>query len=108
VDWAWITGRIITATGWTFAQLNESSFCDVAELLRYWQEEPPAHVLLALRYLGASKRGKRGAPPIDEKQARSDMGQLGAMMGTPTRPMPPHLKEMIRQAEQLRTEHKGL
>lgn len=62
-------------------------------------------MILALRYLGAGKRGK---PKVDEAQARRDMGEIGSMMGTAARPMPANLKEMIRQAEQLKTTHKGL
>jgi len=96
---------VVTATGWTFDQLNDSSFCDVLDLLTYWAEEPPAHVILALRYLGAGKRGKH----VDEAQSRKDLGEMQQLPGMgPAGLMPANLKEMIRAAEQLRQEHKGL
>ena len=104
IDWPWITGKIITATGWTFDQLGESSFSDVADLLEYWIEEPPEHVILALRYLGPGKRGKK----IDEAQARKDMGEMSRIMGAPAQPLPANLKEMIRSAEQLKQKNRGL
>ena len=94
----------MTATGWTYATLYETSFCDIQELLSYWAEEPPTHVILALRYLGPSKRAKH----IDEAQARKDMGEMSRVMGAPPQPLPHNLKEMIRSAEQIKQKNKGL
>jgi hypothetical protein len=105
VDWAWITGRIITATGWTFDQLNQSSFSDVADLLAYWAEEPPTHVILALRYLGAGKRSKQ----TSEAQTRKELGEMQSLPGMgPAGSASDHVKEMIRSAELLKQQHKGL
>jgi hypothetical protein len=73
-------------------------------LLSYWVEEPPAHVTLALRYLGPSKKSKQ----IDESQARADMGEMGLILGMPAQPLPANLKEMIRAAEQIKQNNKGL
>lgn len=99
----------MTATGWTFDTINESSFCDVAELLVYWRHEPPPHVLLAMRYLGPAKGpGKRGKAGPTEAEARGDMQQLSALMGQQARPLPPHLKQAIRDAEELKKQHRGL
>jgi len=66
----------------------------------------PTHVLLSLRYLGPNKRGVRH---VDEAQARKDMGEMAQLpgMGRP-QPFPENLKEMIRNAEQLKQLHKGL
>jgi hypothetical protein len=86
--------------------LNEQSACDVVSLLEYWAEEPPAHVTLALRYLGQGKRGS--AKPIDEAQARQDMGQMGQILGQQPAPLPDHLKSMVRIAEQMKGVHKGI
>ncbi len=70
----------MTATGRSYEALYETSFCDVQDLLDYWKEEPPAHVTLALRYLGPSKRGH----VIDEAKAQSDLRALGSMLGQHT------------------------
>jgi hypothetical protein len=64
----------------------------------------PTHVLLSLRYLGPNKRARH----VDEAQARQDMGEMSKMMGMPAQPLPPNLKEMIRAAEQLKQDNKGL
>lgn len=85
--------------------MNDSSFCDVKELLDYWAEEPPPHVLLALRYLG---QGKRRGGRQNEEDLRKDLGEVAHMMGTAPQPLPAHLKAMIQQVEQVKKEHKGL
>jgi hypothetical protein len=76
----------------------------VLSLLAYWAQEPPTHVILALRYLGTSKRAKH----IDEAQARKDMGEMGRIMGMPAQQLPPNLKDMIRSAEAIKQQNKGL
>jgi len=73
------------------------------ELLAYWAEEPPAHVTLALRYLGPRKRGK----VIDEDQARQELAQIGQIVGKQARTLPAHLREMVRGAELLKRQRKG-
>ena len=96
---------MITATGWTFDILNETSFSDLVELLAYWAEEPPAHVLLALRYLGPRKAARKGPT---EEDAKRQMGELSRVFGQQAQPLPAHLKDLIRSAEQLKQQHKGL
>ena len=39
---------------------------------------------------------------------RNEMGQISAMMGKQAQPMPDSLKEMVRAAEKLKAEKKGL
>ena len=96
----------MTATGWTFEQLNESSAGDVVSLLEYWGDEPPAHVTLALRYLGQRKRGRK---LVTEQQARQQNAEIAAMPGiTAAVPLPAHLKEMMRGVEEMKAKHKGL
>lgn len=74
------------------------------ELLEYWQQEPPAHVLLALRYLGGAKRN---SGPTEE-QAKQDMGQMTALLGKSPQKLPDHLRRMVEEAEQLKQQHKGM
>lgn len=75
------------------------------ELLAYWAEEPPTHVILALRYLGAGKRAKQ----VSEAQARKDLGEMQTLPGMGmAASLPANVKEMIRQAEQLKQTCKGL
>jgi hypothetical protein len=81
-------------------------FSRIVALFKYWQTSPPVHEILAARYLDPGKRGHRRSGPSEE-QSRNDMGQVSAMLGVPAKPLPDHLKEMIRAAEQLKTEKKG-
>ena len=75
--------------------VHETSFRELTELLGYWSEEPPTHVLLALRYLG--ERKKKPAQ-TDEKFAQDGL-ELQRMLGTAAKPMPPHVREMAEWAE---------
>ena len=97
----------MTATGWTFDELNESQACDVLALLASWVEEPPTHVSLAAiaHFLGVGAVVK---PKIDADQARNDMAEMGKMFQQQARPLPPHLKELVRGAEELKRCRKGL
>ncbi len=61
---------------------------------------------LALRYLGQGKRGS--AKQVDETQARQDMGQMGQILGQQAGALPDHLKSMVRFAEQMKVDHKGI
>ena len=73
--------------------IDEEPVAYILDLLRYWAEEPPTHVLLALRYLGERKKPKAKS----EEQMREQMRGLGPMMGS-ARPMPAHLREMAEWA----------
>jgi hypothetical protein len=86
----------VTATGWTFDALNETSFSDVAELLAYWAEEPPAHVILALRYLGERKAKQ----PKSEQEAFDQLHQFAQLAEQPALPLPSHLREMAEWGDQ--------
>lgn len=57
---------------------------NIIGLLKYWREEPPAHVILALRYLGPSKStdsagapSRRKASPADEELQAGMLHQIG-------------------------------
>lgn len=46
-DWPQLFGHIITATGWTRRKVEALTLQEANELLEYWNEHPPAYVLLA-------------------------------------------------------------
>jgi hypothetical protein len=70
---------------------------DIADLLEYWLEEPPTHVILGWRYLERKPKQQ-----INEEDAVRQMSELQGMMGTRAGSMPDHLKDMARWAEQQR------
>jgi hypothetical protein len=77
--------------------VGKQSAVDVFRLLRYWAEEPPAHVILALRYLGERKSNK----PKTEAEAMGQLQGAASLMGQAAAPMPQHLREMAGWAEEM-------
>lgn len=61
-------GHIATSTGWTFSEIDQLTLWDVNDLMEYWAEHPPAHVILA----GVHKK-KSAKPPRGEKQSLQDL-----------------------------------
>lgn len=45
--WGALYGRLATALGWTFPQIDDLLFSDVDELSEYWRINPPVHELVA-------------------------------------------------------------
>lgn len=75
--------RIATSTGWTFDVIDDLTFPDVFDLVRYWKEMPPAHVCLAhiANALGAIKGDDTVAPtrapaPAQQKGSLEDLMRM--------------------------------
>ena len=94
-----------TSLGCLPSAIDEEPAVNILGLLDYWKEEPPTHVILAMRYLGPSEGSKQKR--ISEEDARKDMGEMSKSLG-PVRPLPPNLKQMIELAEQMKQQHKGM
>jgi hypothetical protein len=45
---------------------------------------------------------------VSEEAARQQMGDMARFTGKEAKPLPPHLKALIEQAEQLKQQHKGM
>lgn len=103
-DWDWIYGRVATALSILPSAIDDEPCVNIFKLLKYWVEEPPTHVILALRYLGQ----KTAKPAISEEQAQQQMADMSQMLGKQARALPPNLAELIRDAEQIKQQHKGL
>jgi hypothetical protein len=69
-DWPHLFGYIATSTGWTIPEIELLTLRQANELLEYWNEHPPAHVLLA-----AMMRAR----PLRKKRTSSDL--LSAVAG---------------------------
>ena len=88
-DWPPLFGHIITSTGWTRAQVEALTLREANELLEYWSEHPPAHVLLA-----AMMRAR----PLRKKDLASVVTGLGGTVSsTPSASM----------SRLLKSEHEG-
>jgi hypothetical protein len=92
--------KVATALGCLPSAIDDEPMINIARLLRYWQEEPPTHVMLALRYLGERKKPGRdsGNPAVTEKQAEAQMHETAAMMGG-VGSAPEGFAEMVQWAE---------
>jgi hypothetical protein len=63
---------VATATGWTLDEIQELPFRVVQELLEYWQEYPPPHILLRAGVRIKSRR-KKGKSDPDSEYARTQV-----------------------------------
>jgi hypothetical protein len=75
----------------------------VAGLIDYWCSEPPTHVMLAEFFEVKSKR--RSAPT--EEATRQGLLEAMKFVG-PALPLPPHIRQLIEQVEEIKRTHKGL
>lgn len=71
MSWAHLYGLLATACGYSYPEIDAMTLPAVYELLDYWREHPPVHLLIGA-YLG--RRSASGT-------ARSDLGELLAMAG---------------------------
>jgi hypothetical protein len=71
--------------------------------MEYWAEEPPTHVILALRYLGERKTNK----PKSEHEALDQLRQFAQLTEQPASPLPSHLRELAEWGEAQQAKLKG-
>jgi hypothetical protein len=87
-DWVSVYGRVATALGILPSAIDEEPAINIFKLLEYWAEEPPTHVILALRYLGQKKKPSSPEAAIDQLQGAMEF------MGAPAGPVPEHIRAM--------------
>ena len=88
-DWPRLFGHIITATSWTRREVESLTLREANEMLEYWSEHPPAHVLLA-----AMMRSR----PLRKKDLASAVAGVGGRVSlSPS----PHLQNLLKR------EHEG-
>ena len=85
---------MIRETGWGVAQYLDQPIADVLELVAQMNDEPPAHRILAWRYL------KPKVVKLTEQQIEQQHTELVGELGQNARKMPDHMKEMLRWAEE--------
>lgn len=75
----------MTGTGWTFAQLCETPVTVVWDLLDYWSEYPPSHILERAHVKFDSQRRtrkKRRAVTPERIAAQEQKDASGRVLGT--------------------------
>lgn len=63
-DWPKLFGYVITATGWTRHEVESLTLFELNELLEYWSEHPPAHVLLGAVMQARGLRKRRSSSDL--------------------------------------------
>jgi hypothetical protein len=72
-------GHIATATGWTFAEIDQLTLWEVNELFDYWQDHPPTHVLVGAYLLKGQKHQRSSRGQLDELSRL--VGSFGGLVG---------------------------
>jgi hypothetical protein len=67
-----VFGHVATATGWTFPEIDKLTLWELNDLMAYWKDYPPTHVLVAAYLMGGTKKpaGKT------RHQLQSNFGEL--------------------------------
>lgn len=77
------------------------SLGDVLGLLKYWQDNPPVHVILAARYLdrsGTASSRRQQPQPQSEEEIHADMMAVASVLG-PVQPMPKDVRDALDWAQ---------
>jgi hypothetical protein len=92
---------VATAIGCLPSAIDGEPVVNIFSLLEYWGDEPPTHVILALRYLG--ERKKRSKQPVQSKQEfQRNMGELCGMLGRQAQPVSQRTRDLVAYAEEMK------
>ncbi len=95
-----------TAIGCLPSAIDDEPVVNIFNLLEYWINEPPAHVILALRYLGERKK-KTKQVAQSEQEFRLNMGELCGMLGRQAQPVSQKTRELVAYAEEMKARMQG-
>jgi len=70
-----LTGLLVTTTGWTIPELNATPWPDVADLLDYWQGNPPLHRMVAA-YLGIEEQDEEDHRVMNREELEAWMRSM--------------------------------
>jgi hypothetical protein len=94
---AGLFGLIVTATGWTFEQVNQVTLDEVDDLVRYWKDTPPVHVSVVnlLHSLGGTS--KKAGPKTPTPTGTPD--DWASMETTAPKPTQAELRGIVQQLQ---------
>jgi len=72
VDWPFVFGHVATATGWTLHEIEQLTLWELNDLMAYWQDYPPTHVLVSAYLMG----GKKSSAGKTAGQGQSNFDEL--------------------------------
>ena len=91
-----------TAIGCLPSAIDDEPVVNIFNLLEYWINEPPAHVILALRYLGERKKQSKQQPVQTELEFQRNMGELCGMLGRQAQPVSQRTRDLVAYAEEMK------
>ena len=91
-----------TAIGCLPSAIDDEPVVNIFSLLEYWGDEPPTHVILALRYLGERKKKSMQQPVQTELEFQKSMGELCGMLGRQAQPVSQKTRDLVAYAEEMK------
>jgi hypothetical protein len=84
----WLYPHIATSSGgWTYAEIDQLTLWDVNELMEYWADHPPAHIILAAVHMKPRSSGRAKAQPGNmREELASEASKFG--LGGSAGPLP--------------------
>jgi hypothetical protein len=67
-----VFGHVATATGWTFDEIERLTLWELNDLMAYWKDCPPTHVLVAAYLMG----GKKSSIGKARRQGQNNFDEL--------------------------------
>jgi hypothetical protein len=67
-----VFGHVATATGWTLHEIEQLTLWELNDLMAYWKDYPPTHVLVAAHLIG----GKKSSVSKTRRQGQSNFDEL--------------------------------
>jgi hypothetical protein len=92
---------VATAIGCLPSAIDDEPVVNVFSLLDYWTDEPPTHVILALRYLGERKKQSK-SPVQSEQEFQQNMGELCGILGRQAQPVSQKTRDLVAYAEEMK------
>jgi hypothetical protein len=92
---------VATAIGCLPSAIDDEPVVNIFHLLEYWLDEPPAHMILALRYLGERKKQSK-QPAQSEQEFQQNMGELCGMLGRQAQPVSQKTRDLVAYAEEMK------
>jgi hypothetical protein len=92
---------VATAIGCLPSAIDDEPVVNIFSLLEYWDDEPPTHVILALRYLGERKKQNK-QPVQSEQEFQRNIGELCGMLGRQAQPVSQQARDLVAYAEEMK------
>ena len=95
-------GHVATATGWTLHEIEQLTLWELNDLMAYWKDYPPTHVLVGAYLMNAkarsTKRQKANGQDIPSNYQQGGLEELAREVNLAGGSVLKKLPEMYRQS----------